>query len=1002
MNSSLFMKFFLSSIFLSFSLSSTAQIETVESLSNFHLPPNNHFDLSKKIGNHFIFGRLGEYNPFWKLDLNSGTVSTLLPENRHTRQEKFSTAGIFYLEEPSSNGSPYHLLHYVDTLGNEMQAVEVNYYTSLSQGHFRPYHGTMCDNHYYVEGFINNMHCVWESDGTNSGTHVIYQSNDRIVDIEALNDTLFFATDDGLNQQLFFYVLGQSPVQFSNASSANFSYRYPVIGKNNTHFFFAAKDENNNHIIYRQNFSNPPEPFIHGNGSDLQFEANSFRLNLSNGIDSSGLFTGSLSNPSSLERIPYSSSIDVPSIQINRQYGNGYYGSLSLDHGLEIVRINSQDSIEMIQTNAPFAKSGIPFHLDGYTYPYFYFEQKFCTDENDVSYAVLTNGLDTNFYVYRLNDPVEEALFRVDNPEIMSNLFTHNNFLYWLELDRVMSELTIKRRDLSLPYDQPLATIDSDSNTWFRQFVMSYFNSIIYSDDITPSLHGVQFDQDNNAYFGFTINQWGSNMNYVDADTNLRYAFKGSNVYAKYDAQGNILWANGIGARNGLFFTNNGFTLKPNGNLVVMGHFSTRAYFDSDSLNAFAVGFFLAELDANTGNVLWKKKLADKPYLNDIYLDGLETDEEGNIYLSFMYKNFQLNLNGILLNSEKNQSNGLAKFDPNGQIIWAKNIDTPWLDYAGRTRSMDYSEAFHTLTTVQSMGYYNVSSSCEYHEFDYYIQEFDKQGNILSKHELTGSDIGSITVGTRTSDNRYFANGYFRGTLSMDHFTASTAPYQNCHRTEGFGLIYDGDSEKIIKAMTTNNAAFFPLDIAKTNENIYVYGTDEEYELTLLKYSSEGRFLAYKKLNQFTDPFGWPKENNYFDITHDYIIIAGTNFRRDPNFDIRPLANALPSISLLKIENSDWIPKDNWIQALNVELENEHDFLVYPNPFSDEIEILFGGKEVPYTHFKLVDAMGRLIQTGEFNDVQHQTIQVNGLRSGMYIITLSNDSEHSSQQIIKL
>lgn len=975
-----------------------SQIETV-------FETNGYFTdqlVQKDTGRLRFTARQGGQTSIFNFNLTTGAIDSTLVNSSPLRQVRTTDERMFYITFDYINGyDGMHSLNVLDTAGNLMPPVEINEYMYTNTSKYSPKFGTICNERYYVNGFINGHHSIWESDGTSAGTTVIHQSTDKIISITTLNDTLFFATDNGSSYEFHYYTLNQTAQLYASVPKTNATFFLSgIVGTSDQHFYFNGKDSADTRTIYRCNFSGPPEVFLPGQANHISFFADSFLLRtVLTGPSSWELYKGSIVSPSSATHISFESAIQSQSMKLDMHYGGPYYRSRSIENGIELVKMNDQDSLELIQTTALGPKSGIIIREEGYVMDQYRLEPKFHIDSNQVSYGIFTNGLDSNYYMYRFDNNGEQSLFQVDDPDEIESVFTSGNYVYWFT--EINGKLSLKRRSLLLPFENQTA-LPNDPETWFRQFAVSYKSDVVYSNDLRPNIKGIQFDDANNTYLEFVLNDYATAVDFISSDATEVVQKWGSNVFVKYDSEGNFQWANGIGGALGLWFNEGEFTVRPNGNIVALGHYFQKAYFDDDSLTTPRAGFFLAELDANNGHVLWKKTFAEKFYGNDILLDKIEIDEDGNIYVAFMYKEYYTNIDGIGLNSIKSPVNALAKFDPSGQIVWAKNIETPWLDYYGRTRSMDYNEEFQTLTTVQSIGYYNVSSSCEYHEFDYYIQEFDKDGNALIKHELTGSDLGSITVGTRTSDNRFFGHGYFRGTINLDHFVSTTDPLNSCHRTEGFGFVYDGQINEIIKASTTDNAVFLPLDISKTEENIYVYGTDEENELTLLKFSNEGQLLAYKKLNQYADPFQWLGNRNYFDITNSHIVLVGSDFRRDPNFDVIPLVNTMPSISVLKIDNDGWTPAGDWMNNISIDLANDSEFIIYPNPFTDYVEILFADSEFSYTRFQIVDAMGRIIESGKLSDLQHQTIELNDLRSGLYIITLSNDSDRSSQQIIKL
>ena len=52
------------------------------------------------------------------------------------------------------------------------------------------------------------------------------------------------------------------------------------------------------------------------------------------------------------------------------------------------------------------------------------------------------------------------------------------------------------------------------------------------------------------------------------------------------------------------------FTIDNIGNPIIFSKYEQKAVFDQDTLVVPDIGYFLAKLDKNTGNIIWKKNLA--------------------------------------------------------------------------------------------------------------------------------------------------------------------------------------------------------------------------------------------------------------------------------------------------------------------------------------------------------------------------------------------------------
>ena len=133
-------------------------------------------------------------------------------------------------------------------------------------------------------------------------------------------------------------------------------------------------------------------------------------------------------------------------------------------------------------------------------------------------------------------------------------------------------------------------------------------------------------------------------------------------------------WANAVGGTG----TDLGksVSVDPDGNVYVAGDFtSPTLQFGQTTLvnTSFATDIFLAKYDPN-GNVLWAVQANGSAH---DYVRGLKTDVLGNAYVTGYYGSSSLTFgNQTIQNSgSPNGDLYLAKYDPNGNILWVRNSE---------------------------------------------------------------------------------------------------------------------------------------------------------------------------------------------------------------------------------------------------------------------------------------------------------------------------------------
>jgi hypothetical protein len=171
----------------------------------------------------------------------------------------------------------------------------------------------------------------------------------------------------------------------------------------------------------------------------------------------------------------------------------------------------------------------------------------------------------------------------------------------------------------------------------------------------------------------FLINTfaYGDGNNDLTSNGNL---FKDGYI-AKFDSGGNFVWAKNIGG-SGSDRTYS-ITTDSSDNVFVGGNFSGQIDIDGDGiydLNSYFDGY-VAKFDTH-GNFVWAKNIGGK---NGDYAESITTDSSGNVLVVGRF-NGQIDIDGdgnndLTSHGSLFKDGYVAKFDSDGDFVWAKNID---------------------------------------------------------------------------------------------------------------------------------------------------------------------------------------------------------------------------------------------------------------------------------------------------------------------------------------
>lgn len=241
---------------------------------------------------------------------------------------------------------------------------------------------------------------------------------------------------------------------------------------------------------------------------------------------------------------------------------------------------------------------------------------------------------------------------------------------------------------------------------------------------------------------------------------------------AKYDAAGNVLWAENS-ANAGGNFTSLGIAADAGGNVYVTGSFmSPQVTFGTFTLtnNGFS-NQYVAKYGPN-GNVLWaNSSTGSSGTINQGY--KITTDAAGNVFVVGAFNSNTITLGNISLAKTGTGNTYLAKYDPLGNVIWAKSVDGPG-NVFGHSVCTDAGNVYLTGIFASSVSSGSLSAGAAPGvSLPLFIASYDLNGNINHLSSLPGPH----GISTVRSDNS--CNVFISGTYTGNNFSVGTTTFTN-------------------------------------------------------------------------------------------------------------------------------------------------------------------------------------------------------------------------------
>jgi hypothetical protein len=205
-------------------------------------------------------------------------------------------------------------------------------------------------------------------------------------------------------------------------------------------------------------------------------------------------------------------------------------------------------------------------------------------------------------------------------------------------------------------------------------------------------VHHISTDAHGNCY---VAGDFGPGMAILDSITLVNPNPGEDWFLAKLDSVGDLVWVNHVG----LGFGSIGFRSlhsDPVGNTLIGGSFDDSIRFDTILLTGGLADMFVVKHDPS-GHAVWADA-AGGPSLESA--TGVTIDASGNCIVAGAFNSAQITIDTITLTSGGGYDLFVAKYDPGGQVLWAKNSGATFNDGAGPTVCDALGDIYVGVSTV--------------------------------------------------------------------------------------------------------------------------------------------------------------------------------------------------------------------------------------------------------------------------------------------------------------
>ena len=461
---------------------------------------------------------------------------------------------------------------------------------------------------------------------------------------------------------------------------------------------------------------------------------------------------------------------------------------------------------------------------------------------------------------------------------------------------------------------------------------------------------GIGIDSKHNVYVTGEVEQtahFGNGVSLTSSGGN-------DGFLAKYDVNGNVVWARKFGASSSSD-KGRALAVSPSGNCYITGNFSATSSFGSTTLSSNGGNDVFVVKYNTSGSVEWAKRAGGSKQDRGF---GIAIDGSENVYVTGSFTSPATFRNTTVTNTGK-LSSFLAKYNSGGTLQWVKAGG----DCCDTTQA--HAVALDNSGNVFITGYFGVKTKFSSTTLtssgmtDIFIAKYSNSGSLKWAKKIGGTkeDIGyGITYNPLV--NRIYVTGYvasagYSGNISypfagykdvfLGSFSASTG-------SEKWATTYGGHWRDVGLALTVNSQG-----------NIYLTGlfngTAQFGPVTMVSYPNS--YWADFFVAKISPPPGLSPTDE------------GVTMNEPQHFS--PVLNTGSTFS----ENS---------------LDN---ISAYPNPFSDKFII----NSAAMISIQIYDLEGRIVEHKEY--INGELILGNEMQQGIYYVVLTDGISRRTMKLVK-
>lgn len=264
---------------------------------------------------------------------------------------------------------------------------------------------------------------------------------------------------------------------------------------------------------------------------------------------------------------------------------------------------------------------------------------------------------------------------------------------------------------------------------------------------------------------------------------NVTSSGNSNDIYlAKANSDGTILWVRKAGGTKE--DRGRGVAFDGSGNVFITGTITQSANFSGTNVSVLGKNsMFIAKYDTS-GNFQWVRTAGG--CCDTTRGNAIATDELGNAYVAGYFKDTTF-FGANELVAEGSSDNFVVKYDPNGNVVWARRSGGPYEDMAYGCTYDARKNLLYITGQIDDHGYFGTVYVGARGNRDVFIAAYDTAGNVNwakpgggvqrdAGLAITSDTLNNIYTTGFFNDTAFFGNSTLQGYPLADFYVAKTSP----------------------------------------------------------------------------------------------------------------------------------------------------------------------------------------------------------------------------------